>query len=91
MTIRSAIDMAGGYQEYADKRRVYVIRASGIVERPRRNIFAGNISLNPGDSIVVPRKIITDNPGIAALVPITQILSDIAFSAVALENLSDNN
>jgi len=91
MTIRSAIDMAGGYQEYADKRRVYVIRASGVVERPRRNIFAGNISLNPGDSIVVPRKIITDNPGIAALVPITQILSDIAFSAVALENLSDNN
>ncbi len=91
MTIRSAIDMAGGYQEYADKRRVYVIRASGLVERPRRNIFAGNISLNPGDSIVVPRKIITDNPGVAALVPITQILSDIAFSAVALENLSDNN
>jgi len=91
MSLRTAINMAGGYQQYADKRRVYVIRASGIVEKSRRNIFAGSISLNPGDTIVVPRKIITDNPGIDALVPVTQILSDIAFSAVALENLSNNN
>ena len=91
MSLGAAINMAGGYQQYADKRRVYVIRASGIVEKSRRNIFAGSISLNPGDTIVVPRKIITDNPGIDALVPVTQILSDIAFSAVALENLSNNN
>ena len=91
MSLRTAINMAGGYQQYADKRRVYVIRSSGIVEKSRRNIFAGSISLNPGDTIVVPRKIITDNPGIDALVPVTQILSDIAFSAAALENLSNNN
>ena len=91
MNIRDAINMAGGYQQYADKKRVYVIRASGIVDKSPRNIFAGNISLNPGDTIVVPRKIITNNPGIDALVPVTQILSDIAFSAAALENLSNNN
>ena len=90
-SINSAINMAGGYQQYADKRRVYVIKANGIVAKSRRNIFAGNISLNPGDTIVVPRKIITDNPGIDALVPVTQILSNIAFSAAALENLSNNN
>ena len=91
MNISTAIRMAGGYQQYADKRRVYVIRASGIVDKSRRNIFAGNISLNPGDTIVVPRKVITDNPVIDALAPVTQILSDIAFSAAALENLSNNN
>ena len=90
-SINSAIDMAGGYQQYADKRRVYVIKANGIVVKSRRNIFAGNTSLNPGDTIVVPRKIITDNPGIDALIPVTQILSNIAFSAAALENLSNNN
>ena len=83
--------MAGGYQEYADKKRVYVIRANGIVDKSRRNIFVGNISLNPGDTIVVPRKIITNNPVLDALTPLTQILSDIAFSAAALENLSNNN
>jgi len=90
LSVRSAIDQAGGYQQFADKRRVYVIRANGIVERQSRNIFGGIIDLEPGDTIVVPRKIISDSPGIQALIPITQILSDIAFSAAALESLSNN-
>ncbi len=90
ITVKSAIDQAGGFQQYADKRRVYVIKANGIIQRPSRNVFRGSLDLEPGDTIVVPRKIITDNPGIQALVPITQILSDIAFSAAALDSLSNN-
>lgn len=91
LTVRSAIDQAGGYQQYADKRRVYVIKANGIVEKANRNIFVRNVDLEPGDTIVVPRKIITNNPGIEALIPITQILSNLAFSAAAIDNLSNNN
>ena len=91
LTVRSAIDQAGGYQQYADKRRVYVIKANGIVDKVNRNIFVRNVDLEPGDTIVVPRKIITNNPVIEALIPITQILSDLAFSAAALDNLSNNN
>jgi len=91
ITIRSAIDNSGGYQDYADKRKVYVIKANGLIERANRNIFTKNIKLEPGDTIVVPRKIITNNPGIDALIPITRILSDLAFSAAALETLSNNN
>ncbi len=90
LSVKSAISQAGGFQQYADKRRVYVIKANGIVEKPMRNVFVGSIDLEPGDTIVVPRKIITDNPGIQALTPITQILSDIAFSAAAIESLSNN-
>ena len=90
LNIRSAINQAGGYQQYADKRRVYIIKANGIVEKANRNIFVRNIDLEPGDTIVVPRKIITNNPGIEALIPITQVLSDLAFSAAALDNLSNN-
>jgi len=90
LTISSAINQAGGYQQYADKRRVYVIKANGIVEKANRNIFTGNVSLAPGDTIVVPRKIITSNPGIEALIPVTQLLSNLAFSAAALESLSNN-
>ena len=90
LTIRSAINQAGGYQQYADRRRVYVIKANGIVEKVNRNIFTGNVSLGPGDTIVVPRKIITDNPGIEALIPVTQILSNLAFSSAALDSLSSN-
>jgi hypothetical protein len=90
ISVRSAINNAGGYQQYADKRRVFVITASGITKKANRNIFTGNITLEPGDTIVVPRKIITNNPGIEALLPITTILSDLAFSAAALDNLRSN-
>jgi len=86
-TVRSAIDNSGGYQDYADKRKVYVIKANGLIEKANRNIFTRNVKLEPGDTIVVPRKIITNNPGIEALLPITQILSDLAFSAAAIESL----
>ena len=91
MSIDEAIDAAGGYKEYAKKNGVYVIRANGIIEKANRNIFVRNIRLEPGDSIVVPRKIITNNPAIQALLPITQVLSDIAFSAAAIESLSNSN
>jgi protein involved in polysaccharide export with SLBB domain len=91
ITIRSAIDNSGGYQDYADKRKVYVIKANGLIERANRNIFTKNVKLEPGDTIIVPRKIITNNPGIDALIPITKILSDLSFSAAALETLSNSN
>lgn len=91
LTITSAINQAGGYQQYADKRRVYVIKANGIVKKANRNIFVRNVGLEPGDTIVVPRKIITNNPGLEALLPVTQILSDLAFSAAAIESLSNSN
>ncbi len=90
ISIESAIQNAGGFQRYADKKRIYVITATGITLKANRNIFTKNITLQPGDTIVVPRKIITNNPGIDALVPITQVLSDLAFSASALDNLTSN-
>jgi len=91
ITVRSAIEKSGGYQDYADKRKVYVIKANGLIEREKRNIFTKNIKLEPGDTIIVPRKIISNNAGIEALIPITTILSDLAFSAAALETLSNSN
>jgi protein involved in polysaccharide export with SLBB domain len=91
ITVKSAIDNSGGFQDYADKRKVYVIKANGIIEKANRNIFTRNVKLEPGDTIVVPRKIITNNPGIEALLPVTKILSDLAFSAAAIESLSNSN
>ena len=90
LNVKSAIAKAGGFQDYADKQKVYVIKANGIVQRAKRNIFTQNILLEPGDTIVVPRKIISDSPVIKALIPVTSILSDLAFSAAALDSLSTN-
>ena len=90
MTVQLAISKAGGLQEYADKRRIYVIRANGMVEKANKNIFVKNVNLQPGDTVVVPRKMVLQNPALQALIPYTNILSDLAFSAAALDNLSSN-
>jgi protein involved in polysaccharide export with SLBB domain len=89
ISVRSALENAGGYKEYADKKRVYVITATGITKKVNRNIFTRNITLQPGDTIVVPRKIILNN-GVDTWAPITTILSNLAFSAAAIDNLSNN-
>ena len=91
LSVREAISNAGGYKQFARKNSTYVIKANGLIEKVNRNIFTRNVVLEPGDTIVVPRKIFTTNPGIDALLPITQVLSDLAFSAAALETLSNNN
>ena len=89
--IEDAIQDAGGYKLSADKKRVYVIKANGFVIRANRNIFIGKNTLEAGDTIVVPKKIIrSTNPALQALTPLTQILSNLAFSAAAIDNLSNN-
>ncbi len=87
--VRTAIENAGGFQEFADKRKVYVIKANGTIEKTSRNIFSGNTRLEPGDTVVVPRKFNTKNPALQSLLPVTSLLSDLAFSAAALDNLSN--
>jgi protein involved in polysaccharide export with SLBB domain len=89
-SLRVAISNAGGYGDLANKRKVYVIRANGLISSANRKIFSKNISLKPGDTIVVPRKLSSDNLIIDSLAPITQVISNLAFSAAALDNLSTN-
>ena len=89
ISIKDAINRAGGYKQFADTKRIYIIKANGIVEKSKRNIFLGDSNLQPGDTIVVPRKIVINDPGLRALIPVTQLLSDLAFSAAALDNLSN--
>ena len=90
LTVKSAINQAGGYKQFADKRRIYVIRANGIVKTANSKFFTRNIKLKPGDTIVIPTKIRTNNYAIQAVSSFTQILSDLAFSAAALDNLNSN-
>lgn len=90
ISLSSAINQSGGYKQSADKSRVYVIKANGMIERAPRNIFGKNIKLQPGDTIIVPRRLIANGQGVEALLPLTQILSDMAFSAAAIDNLRNN-
>ena len=88
--VSDVISLAGGYKEYADKQSIYIIKANGLTEKVNKNIFVKNVVLEPGDTIIVPRKILISSPFIDAVTPLTQILSNLAFSAAAIDNLSSN-
>lgn len=91
VSINYAIEMAGGFKETASEREIYIIKANGAVKKGSRNIFASSRrEIEAGDTIVVPKRIIADTPIINAILPLTSILSDLAFSAAAIESLSNN-
>ena len=53
MSMSKAIELAGGYKPYSLKKRAYVVRANGEIERA--NLFRGRAKrVFPGDSIFVP-------------------------------------
>ena len=69
---------------------MFVIRANGVIEKVRvRNIFNRNVALDVGDTVVVPRQLSIDDPLLEGLLPIAKILSDMAFTAAALESLKN--
>jgi len=89
--IQDYVEKAGGYTEFADKDRVYVLKVNGSAVRPgsgRFFIFSGttqktrdgNPLLEPGDSIVVPEKL-ERIAWLRETKDITQILFQIAVSA----------
>jgi protein involved in polysaccharide export with SLBB domain len=90
LSVREAVEYAGGYKEFAEQKGIYIIRANGLVTKAGRNVFGSNKFLEAGDTVIVPRKLILDNPISQTIAPITQILSDLAFSAAAIDNLSSN-
>ena len=87
--LQDYIEMAGGYTEFADKDRVFVLKVNGSAVRPKdRGLFLfskatqmdGRPLLEPGDSIVVPEKL-DRIAWMREIKDITQILFQIAVSA----------
>ena len=88
MKLRQVIELAGGVNQQALDRQIYVIRSNGKVIRSK-NIFNKNIEIEPGDTIVVPTDYMADRNIFDSLIPVTQILSNLAFSAAAIDNLKN--
>lgn len=86
MTFKSLVNESGGFSQTALKNKPYVIRANGKVERIS-GIFNNNIKIRPGDTIVVPKNFNANQDLVSIITPITSILSNLAFSAAAIDNL----
>ena len=90
LSASSAIKTAGGFNELANKRQIYIIKANGLTVKAS-SFLIGNPKIEAGDTIIVPRKLVTENALLKALQPVTRVISDLAFSAAALESLSNSN
>jgi protein involved in polysaccharide export with SLBB domain len=83
--------LAGGTSRNADWRRAFVIRADGsVVSRTAVRSYWGNgfdqLSLNPGDTIVVPDKTLRPT-ALRGILDWTQVFSQLALGAAAINVL----
>jgi protein involved in polysaccharide export with SLBB domain len=82
------LTLAGGPNREADKRHIFVIRADGAVySREAANGLWGNnfeaTKLNPGDTIVVPEKVIGSS-ALRGFINWSQVFSQLALGAAAI-------
>jgi polysaccharide export outer membrane protein len=83
------INLSGGLTQRADRGKIYVVRASGSVvasEGGRWFGRGGNVTIKPGDTIVVPLDT-THIPALPLWQAVTTILYNIAIAAAALHSL----
>ncbi|HWE85526.1 MAG TPA: SLBB domain-containing protein [Terracidiphilus sp.] len=74
------LQKAGGLTSSGDKKRIYVLHADGSVVIPRRagSIWIGgdtNLRMQPGDTIIVPEKILGGSSAWQNIVGIAQVMS----------------
>lgn len=89
LSIKDYIENSGGYRAFADKRKIYVLRADGSIDR-YKGIFRSNLKLMPGDTIVVPKDIQLRGNWTDVIIPISSLISNLAFATASLEVISDN-
>ena len=87
------LQQAGGVSELANKKSVFVIRADGSVIGKSstssgfwKQSVLGTV-LRPGDTVVVPERLLGGTPVFKTLVETAQIVSSIAISAAAVSGL----
>lgn len=81
------IGLSGGTTRKADRGRIYIVRANGSVVAEKRSLFARNydVSVQPGDTIVVP--IDTERlPRLPFWQAVTQIIYNLAISVAAINS-----
>ena len=82
-SLKDYIEATGGFTDYADKGEVYIISSDGTARLVNNRYFNSFDSLQAGDTIVVPKKLLGIS-GLPLVQIITRSVSDIAFAAASL-------
>ena len=86
------INMSGGLTRRADKKLIYVVRASGAVVAGKRSKWFGRgsgVDIRPGDTIVVPLQTDRIRP-LNFWTGVTQILYQAAIAVAAIQTFDSN-
>jgi len=76
---------AGGVGGFGDSKQIFIVRADGsVIGSSGHSMFSGGVTstvMQPGDTIVVPEKIISDNATLRNILSAAQVMSSIAITA----------
>tara|TARA_Y100000768_G_scaffold269796_1_gene206265 strand:+ start:1530 stop:3437 length:1908 start_codon:yes stop_codon:yes gene_type:complete len=89
LTMTEAVILAGGYKPYSMKKRVYVKRANGEIDKA--NLFRGRVKrIYPGDSVVVPANPNPSDFDITSFIAdLSSTLANIAAILLIVDNQTD--
>ena len=90
LTRNDYIDLSGGLTRRADKKLIYVVRANGEVNinsYSKLLVKRRNIQIEPGDTIIVPTKIDTEN-NLTLWTNVTQIVYQGAVALAAIRRFN---
>lgn len=85
LTVEDYIDRSGGLNARADKNRIYVVKANGMVYLPSSSSWfsRNNVDVQPGDTVVVPLD--ADRiKSLALWTSVSQIFYQVALGAAAV-------
>lgn len=89
LTLNDYINRSGGLKQRADEEKIYIIKASGLVEIPETSSWfavENKVQLSPGDTIVVPLN--TDHiDNLTLWSSATQILYQLGIAVAAISSL----
>ena len=87
------IDQSGGLKQSADKKNIYVVKASGRVIKPTRGFFSfksAQAEVGPGDTIVVPLDTYDEKiKPMALLAEASQIIYQLSLGAAAINTFKN--
>jgi protein involved in polysaccharide export with SLBB domain len=78
------LSQAGGVTELANKKEIFIVRANGSVVGGNSGMWRGDVlrtRLHPGDSVIVPEKIIGGSSGWKTLLTAAEFTSSMAIAA----------
>lgn len=91
LNVNDYVKLAGGYKDYADSSKTYVILPNGMSTSPSFSIFnRPGSQILPGSSIIVPRKA-RPLSGLALVEAISPVLANLSITMASINSITTSN